>query len=71
MQNVEYCVLDGISVIQAGLNDGLKQYFSDSKSDYVVIRQTLQAIDRPGIPVEEMLRGGKQGIITLPGMACW
>lgn len=68
---IESCVLDSISVIQADLNDGLEQYFSDNSFDYVVMGQTLQAMDRPDILIEEMLRVGKQGIITFPNMAYW
>ena len=70
-QKIESCVLDSISVIQADLNDGLEQYFSDSSFDYVVMSQTIQAMDRPDILVEEMLRVGRQGIITFPNMAYW
>jgi methionine biosynthesis protein MetW len=68
---IESCILDDISVIQADLNDGLKQYFADNSFDYVVMSQTLQAMNRPDILVEEMLRVGKQGIITFPNMAYW
>ena len=70
-QKIERCIRDSISVIQADLNDGLEQYFSDSSFDYVVMSQTLQAMDRPDILLEEMLRVGKQGIITFPNMAYW
>ncbi len=70
-QKIETCILDRISVIQADLNDGLKQYFSENSFDVVVMSQTLQAMDRPDILVDEMLRVGKQGIITFPNMAYW
>jgi methionine biosynthesis protein MetW len=68
---IESCIVDDISVIQADLNDGLNQYFADNSFDYVVMSQTLQAMNRPDILVEEMLRVGKQGIITFPNMAYW
>jgi methionine biosynthesis protein MetW len=68
---IENCVRDNISVIQSDLNDGLAQYFSDNSFDYVVMSQTLQAMDRPNILIEEMLRVGRQGIITFPNMAYW
>ncbi len=70
-QKIESCIHDSISVIQADLNDGLEQYFADSSFDYVVMSQTLQAMERPDVLVEEMLRVGKQGIITFPNMAYW
>jgi methionine biosynthesis protein MetW len=68
---IESCILDDINVIQTDLNDGLKQYFSDNSFDYVVMSQTLQAMNRPDILVDEMLRVGKEGIITFPNMAYW
>jgi methionine biosynthesis protein MetW len=68
---IENCVRDNISVIQSDLNDGLAQYFSDNSFDYVVMSQTLQAMDHPDILIEEMLRVGRQGILTFPNMAYW
>jgi methionine biosynthesis protein MetW len=70
-EQIESCVRKNISVIQSDLNDGLAQYFSDNSFDYVVMSQTLQAMERPNKLVEEMLRVGRQGIITFPNMAYW
>ena len=69
--NLETCIERDLNVIQADLNEGLAQYFSDDRFDYVVMSQTLQATRRPDLLVEEMLRVGKQGIITFPNMAYW
>ncbi len=69
--NLEVCVARGLNVIQANLNEGLAQYFADDSFDYVVMCQTLQATRRPDLLVEEMLRVGRQGIITFPNMAYW
>ena len=70
-RNLETCIERDLNVIQADLNEGLAQYFSDDRFDYVVMSQTLQATRRPDLLVEEMLRVGKQGIITFPNMAYW
>jgi methionine biosynthesis protein MetW len=70
-QQIENCVRHNISVIQADLNDGLEQYFSDNSFDYVIMSQTLQAMDHPDKLIEEMLRVGRHGIITFPNMAYW
>ena len=70
-RNLETCIERDLNVIQADLNEGLAQYFSDACFDYVVMSQTLQATRRPDLLVEEMLRVGKQGIITFPNMAYW
>ena len=69
--NLETCIERDLNVIQADLNEGLAQYFSDDRFDYVVMSQTLQATRRPDLLVEEMLRVGKQGISTFPNMAYW
>lgn len=69
--NIETCIENGLNIIQSDLNEGLQQYFSDASYDYVVMSQTLQATAHPDILIEEMLRVGKQGIVTFPNMAHW
>jgi len=68
---IEQCIHDNVDVIQADLNGGLGEFFSDNAFDYVVMGQTLQAMKRPDELVEEMLRVGRQAIITFPNMAYW
>jgi len=69
--DVEDCVEKNINVIQANLNNGLKAYFSDHSFDYVIMSQTLQATEKPDELIEEMLRVGREGIVTFPNMAHW
>jgi len=69
--NIEACVEKDINVIQANLNDGLKAYFSGNSFDYVIMSQTLQATEQPDLLIEEMLRVGREGIVTFPNMAHW
>jgi methionine biosynthesis protein MetW len=69
--NIETCVEKDINVIQADLNDGLKAYFSGNSFDYVIMSQTLQATEQPDLLIEEMLRVGREGIVTFPNMAHW
>ena len=69
--NLERCIADDINVIQADLNQGLSQYFDDNSFDFVVMSQTLQATDHPDLLIDEILRVGKQGIVTFPNMAYW
>lgn len=69
--NIEACVENGLNIIQSDLNEGLQQYFADASYDYVVMSQTLQATAHPDTLIEEMLRVGKQGIVTFPNMAHW
>ncbi len=69
--NVEDCVDRDINVIQADLNNGLKAFFTDHSFDYVIMSQTLQATEKPDELIEEMLRVGREGIVTFPNMAHW
>ena len=57
------CVKKGVPVIHSDLNDGLKD-FSDNSFDFVVLSQTIQAVQRPDKLIEEMVRVGKKGIIS-------
>lgn len=70
IDNVVACVQRGVNVIQDDLNDGLSA-FGDNAFDYVVMTQTLQAMARPDLLLEEMLRVGRQGIVTLPNFGHW
>lgn len=69
--NIETCVEKDLNVIQANLNNGLKAYFSENRFDYVIMSQTLQATEQPDVLIEEMLRVGREGIVTFPNMAHW
>jgi methionine biosynthesis protein MetW len=70
-RNLEICVHERVNVIQSDLNNGLNDYFSDNSFDYVVMSQTLQATAHPDLLIEEMLRVGREGIVTFPNMAHW
>ena len=62
---------NGVNVIHADLDAGLSQYFDNDSFDYVVMTQTLQAIQRPDHLLQEMLRIGREGIVTFPNMGHW
>ena len=68
--NVLACVRNGINVIQSDLERGLAGFDADS-FDYVVLSQTLQAMRRTEAIVMEMLRVGRQGIVTFPNFGHW
>jgi len=69
-RNVLACVARGVNVIQSDLNRGLEDFDADS-FDVVVMSQTLQAIRRPDRLITEMLRVGREGIVTFPNFAHW
>ena len=68
---ITQCIQKKVAVIQADLNKGLQQYFADNSFDYVVMSQTLQATRRPDLLINEMLRVGKEAIVTFPNHAHW
>ena len=68
--NVLACVGNGISVIQRDLEGGLAG-FDDGSFDYVILSQTLQAMRHAEEIVLEMLRVGRQGIVTFPNFGHW
>lgn len=69
-ENVAACIGRGVNVIQADLDKGLSD-FGDAAFDFVVMTQALQALQRPDVAVEEMLRVGKTVIVTFPNFGHW
>lgn len=68
--NVAACIGAGINVIQADLDEGLAD-FATGSFDYVVMTQALQALQRPDKVVAEMLRVGREAIVTFPNFGHW
>ena len=69
-EGVNACVSNGLSVIQGDANVDLKDY-PDQAFDYVVLSQTLQAMNAPREVLEQMLRIGKHAIVSFPNFAHW
>lgn len=70
-ENILKCIINGAQVIQTNLDQGISEFFEENSFDYVVMTQTLQAIQHPEKLLEEMMRIGKEGIVTFPNMAHW
>jgi methionine biosynthesis protein MetW len=68
------CVLasvkNGVNVIQSDLERGLAGFDAGS-FDYVILSQTLQATRHTEQIILEMLRVGRQGIVTFPNFGYW
>lgn len=60
----------GLNIIQQDLNLGLNQ-FADQSFDYVIMAQALQAVDTPDVLLRDMVRVGREAIITFPNFAHW
>ena len=69
-QGVNACVSNGLSVIQGDANIDLVDY-PDYAFDYVVLSQTLQAMNNPRVVLEQLLRIGRRAIISFPNFAHW
>lgn len=69
-QKITECIAKGVNVIEQNLDDGLSN-FKDQSYDVVVMTQALQAMKRPDLMLEEMLRVGKECIVTFPNFAYW
>ena len=68
--NITSCIGRGVNVIDKNIDEGLAG-IEDSSFDTVVMTQALQVMHRPDLIVEEMLRIGRQGIVTFPNFAHW
>ena len=64
------CVKNSVNVIQNDLERGLAG-FDAGMFDYVILSQTLQAMRHTEEIVLEMLRVGRQGIVTFPNFGHW
>jgi methionine biosynthesis protein MetW len=61
---------NGIDVIQMNLEAGLSE-FEDSSFDTVILSQTLQAMHNTEGILQEMLRVGREAIVTFPNFGYW
>ena len=68
--NILACVGNGVNVIQGDLERGLAE-FEDRSFDYVILSQTLQAMKNSERIIKDMLRVGREGIVTFPNFGYW
>jgi methionine biosynthesis protein MetW len=68
--SISQCIGRGVNVIEQDLNEGLEN-FADASFDTVVMMQTLQTLRYPHLVLDEMLRIGKQCIVTFPNFGHW
>ena len=67
---VHECVSQGLAVVQGDAEADLHLYPDDS-FDYVILSQTIQAMRKPRTVLEEMLRIGRNGIVSFTNYAYW
>ena len=68
--NITECIAKGVDVVEQDIDKGLASIRNDS-FDCVVMTQALQTVHRPDVIVEEMLRIGRECIVTFPNFAHW
>ena len=68
--NVLACVRNGVNVIQSDLERGLAGFDAGS-FDYVILSQTLQAVRHTEEIVLEMLRVGREAVVSFPNFGRW
>ena len=63
-------VKNGVNVLQTDIESGLAS-FEDGSFDFVILSQTLQAMRNAESVLNEMLRVGREGIVTFPNFGYW
>lgn len=69
-EGVAHCVSKGLAVIQGDADADLADY-PDDGFDYVILSQTLQATRNPRRIIEQMLRIGRNAIVSFPNFGHW
>ena len=64
------CIERGVPVFHGNLDEGLHG-FPDKSFDIVILEETLQVLRHPTTVLEEMLRVGRQGVVSFPNFAHW
>lgn len=67
---ISLCVQKGVNVIEQDIDRGLGN-FQNNSFETVVMTQTLQAVRFPHLVLDEMLRVGRECIITFPNFGYW
>jgi methionine biosynthesis protein MetW len=67
---VTACVRNDVNVLQMNLESGLS-LFGDHSFDCVILSQTLQAVRHTEDILREMLRVGREAIVSFPNFGHW
>lgn len=69
-ENILRCVQNNVNVVEQDIEKGLGN-FDDQAFDTVIMSQAIQTLNRPDKALTEMLRIGKECIITFPNFGHW
>ncbi len=67
---IRQCLEKGLNVVEQDLDSGLAN-FRDNSFDVVVMAQALQTLRSPHLVIDEMLRVGRECIVTFPNFGYW
>jgi len=67
---VASCIEKGLQVMQGDINEEIRDY-PDRAFDYVILSQTLQQVYQPRELIRELLRVGRQVIVSFPNFSHW
>ena len=68
--NILAAIRNGINVLQGNLEKGLDE-FADQSFDHVVLSRTLQTVRHTEGILREMLRVGREAVVSFPNFAYW
>ncbi len=68
--NILAAIRNGINILQGNLEKGLAE-FTDQSFDHVVLSRTLQTVRHTEDILREMLRVGREAVISFPNFAYW
>ena len=68
--NILAAIRNGINVLQGNLEKGLDE-FADQSFDHVILSRTLQTVRHTEGILREMLRVGREAVVSFPNFAYW
>ncbi|MBU1426087.1 MAG: methionine biosynthesis protein MetW [Gammaproteobacteria bacterium] len=68
--NIAASIANGVNVIQSDLESGIAD-FENQSFDFVILSQTLQATRHTEALMKEIVRVGREGIISFPNFGYW
>ena len=69
-ENIQLCLSRGVNDIEQDLDGGLGN-FQDDAFDMVIMTDTIQAVHQPQLLLREMLRVGRECVVTFPNFGHW
>ena len=67
---VAACIANNVNVLQSDLESGIAD-FEDQSFDFVILSQTLQATRHTEALMKEIVRVGREGIVSFPNFGYW